>query len=131
MQIQSSTSLGNGSTAVCDTQAQNVGGIPGIAPPQYGGPPDYSPGQGITDALTDWACRFDVFQPSGPCTLNEFGNPAVLSPGGLVSGGRQFCHAVRFGVEDFPLNDSLLTVQSRDTQGFIGPQKQIVVRRLQ
>lgn len=125
LQIQSSRNIGNGSSAVCDTQSPFVGGIPGIDPPDFG------PGQTITNALTDWACRFAVFQPSGPCTYNSFGNPAVLSPGGLPTSGRQFCHQLRPNVEDFPLNDTLLTVQSRDTSGFMGPQKQIVVRRVQ
>jgi hypothetical protein len=124
LQIESTRNLGNGSLAVCDTQAGVGGGIPGIDPPNFG------PGVEITNALIDFACRFTAFQPSTPCTLNNFGNAAVLTPGGLSSSGRQFCHSVRT-IEGFPLDDTLLTVQVRDQSGFIGPQKQIVVRRVQ
>ena len=124
MMVESDTNLGNGSTAVCDTDPAPIGGgIPGI------NPPDFGPGQFITNALTDFACRLTAFQPSTPCTLNRNGGFSVLTPGGLSSSGRQFCHSFRT-IEEFPVGFTILTAQSRDTGGFIGPQKQIVVRRL-
>lgn len=123
MQIQTTRSLGNGSAAVCDIDAAPLGGgIPGI------NPPDFGPGQPITDALTDFACRLTPFQPSTPCTLNRNGGFAVLTPGGIPSSGRQFCHSVRT-IEEFQVGESILTAQSRDVGGAIGPQKQIVVVR--
>jgi hypothetical protein len=123
MQVESDRNLGDGSPEVCDTQGAPIGGgVPGIDPVNFG------PGQTITNALTDFACRLSAFQPSSPCTLNRNGGFAVLTPGGLSSSGRQFCHAVRT-IEEFPVNDTVLTAQSRDIGGAIGPQKQIVVRR--
>jgi hypothetical protein len=126
MQVESTRNLGNGSAQICDTQAaaEGGGGVPGI------NPHDFGPGQPITNLLQDFACRLTPFQPGTPCTLNRFGAFAVLTPGGLSGGGRQFCHIVR-SIEDFPVDDTILTAQSRDTGGFIGPLKQIVVRRLQ
>jgi hypothetical protein len=123
LQPESTRNLGNGSLAVCDTAPGTGGGIPGIDPPDFG------PGQQVTDALIDFSCRFTAFQPSTPCTLNGFGNSSVLTPGTFPSSGRQFCQQVRT-IESFPLNDTMLTVQVRDQSGFIGPQKQIVVRRV-
>jgi hypothetical protein len=128
MQVETNRNLGNGSIAVCDVDAAPLGGgIPGIDPPDFG--PDFGPGQPITDALTDFACRLTPFQPSTPCTLNRNGGFAVLTPGGIPSSGRQFCHSVRT-IEEFAVDDTILTAQSRDVGGAIGPQKQIVVRRL-
>jgi hypothetical protein len=124
MQVQGDRDMGNGSIEVCDVDAAPLGGgIPGI------NPPDFGPGQDITDALTDFACRLTPFQPATPCTLNRNGGFAVLTPGGLPSSARQFCHSWRT-IEEFHVDDTVLTAQSRDTGGALGPQKQIVVRRL-
>ncbi len=124
-QVESTNSLGNGSVQICDIQSasEGGGGIPGINPPNFG------PGQTITNALQDFACRLSAFQPTTPCTLNRFGAFAVLTPGGITGGGRQFCHIVRT-IEEFPVNTTILTAQSTDTSGAIGSTKQIVVRRL-
>jgi hypothetical protein len=130
MQAQSTEDLGNGSATVCDAQpaSEGGGGIPGFNPPNFG------PGQDITNALQDFACRLTPFQPTSPCTLNRFGAFAVLTPGGLPGTARQFCHIlfchILRTIEEFPVADTILTAQSTDTGGFIGPQKQIVVRRL-
>lgn len=125
LQMETTENLGNGSATVCDGQpaSEGGGGIPGINPPNFG------PGQDITNALQDFACRMTAFQPSSPCTLNRFGNFGVLTPGGLTGTSRQFCHIIR-SIEEFPVADTILTAQSRDTGGFIGPTRQIVVRRL-
>jgi hypothetical protein len=125
MQVEATENLGNGSAAICDTQSaqDGGGGIPGIDPPDFG------PGQPITNALQDFACRLSAFQPTTPCTLNRFGAFAVLTPGGITGGGRQFCHIIRT-IEEFPVDTTILTAQATDMGGSIGPTKQIVVRRL-
>ena len=96
------------------------GGIAGVNPPDFGAT------QSITDVLTDFACRFQVSPVGSPCTLDSNGNSNLLSPSGN-STYRQFCHAVS-GIDAFPLGDTILTLQLRDTSQNLGPSQQIVVR---
>lgn len=122
LQLLADRPLGNGSAAVCDTNSQTGGGVPGF------GPSDFGPSQAVTDALVDLACRFTPFFPTSPCTLNANGNEAVLTPGGLPSGSRQFCNIVS-PLIGFPSGDTKLTVQLRDRSGNLGPRQSIIVRR--
>jgi cysteine-rich repeat protein len=115
LQIESTRALGNGSAAVCD--AGLGGGVPGVAPLNFG------PGQSITDALQDFACRFESFQPGAPCTKDRFGNSATVSPDATV----QFCHVLA-QTEALPVGDSILGVQLRDVGGNLGSVVEIVVR---
>lgn len=124
LQILASRSLGNGSAAVCDTDSQTGGGVPGFDPPDFAGD------QAVTDALVDWACRFTSFNPTQPCTLNANGNESVLTPGGLPSGSKQFCNIVS-PLIGFPQGDTELSVQVRDRSGNLGPRRAIIVRRNQ
>lgn len=122
LQIQSNQDLGDGSTAICDHAFPAFGGVPGIDPPTF------EAGAAITDALIDFACRFEVLSPNGPCTLNGFGVPAVLTPGGLPPGSLQFCLSVAAPEGFAEGRDTLLTVRLRDVDGNVGPPAQIVVR---
>ena len=93
------------------------GGVPGIDPPDFG------PGQSITDALNDIGCRFAV-QPTRDeaCTLDNFGNFAFVAPDTTI----QFCNQIA-STFAFPNDCTTLTAQLRDVAGNIGPQAQIVV----
>jgi YVTN family beta-propeller protein len=122
LQIQATRPLGNGSAALCDDgpAPEPLGGVPGIDPPSFG------PSQMITDALNDFACRFDVHLTSGTaCTLNQLGNFAFVRPNTTT----QFCTVPALGRElALPSGETLFTVQLRDTGGNIGNQTQIIVR---
>lgn len=124
LQIIASRALGNGSTLVCDKgQPAPIGmggGVPAIDPPDFG------PGQDITDAMTDLACRFAV-QPSSDdaCTLDNLGNFEFRGQGTTI----QFCDQVAT-VSAFPAGDTVLSVRVRDVGGNLGPLAEIVVRNL-
>lgn len=124
LQIIADRALGNGSTLVCDKgQPPPIGmggGVPAIDPPDFG------PGQDITDAMSDLACRFAV-QPSNDdaCTLDNFGNFHFLGQGTTI----QFCDQVAT-VSAFPSGDTILSVRVRDVGGNLGPLASIIVRNL-
>ena len=125
IQILSNRDLGNGSVAVCDNGPlpdAPLGGVPGIDPP------DFDPtSQEVADALNDFGCRFDVHTPDSPCTNNDAGNPAFVSPDTTV----QYCTQAVVGAEmHFPRGDTVLTVQVRDAGGHIGLPASFVVRVL-
>ncbi len=122
LQIQANRPLGNGSRAVCDQQAPDLGGVPAIDPPNYD--PD---SQVISDALNDFACRFRAHARTseGPCTLDALGNERFLDNRTTV----QFCFEPPVGLETaFPPGDTVLTVRVRDVHGVLGDPVQIVVR---
>jgi hypothetical protein len=104
--------------------------VPGVTPGVQGFPtPDFGPSQQVTNTLQDFAARFDPMHTTtdGACTLGPGGLPGFLS--GQTSGVRQYCHEVDLGSQ-FPLGDTVLTVQVRDSSAAhnIGPPAQIVVR---
>jgi len=124
LQIQANRPLGNGSRAVCDQRAPELGGVPGIDPPNY----DPS-SQEISDALNDFACRFRAHarNADGPCTLDPLGNEDFVDRRTTV----QFCFEPPVGSETaFPRGDTVLTVRVRDVHGELGDPVQIVVRVL-
>lgn len=119
LQIQSTRSLGNGSLAVCDAQPPNAGGVPAINPPSYN--PD-SPF--VTNALNDFACRFEVFPRSSPCTrVDASGESRYIN----TAADLQYCHTVSRSAM-FPPGESILTVRLRDAIGNVGPTAQVVIR---
>ena len=117
LQIESTHDLGAGSTVVCDV-GLGAGGIPGVSPPDFG------PSRFISDALADFACRFEFHLPASACTLNSNGITSTIGPDTPTA---QFCDQVS-ATAAFPKGDSLLTVQVADVAGNIGPTAQIVVR---
>jgi hypothetical protein len=120
LQIQSTVSMGNGSGVVCDTGAPPAGGgIPGINPPSYEEGNSF-----VTDALNDFACRFQALDRTSPCTrIDATGDTRFIHPFTL----QQFCNAVAVTTA-FPPGEALLTVRLRDENGNPGPTKQVVVR---
>jgi hypothetical protein len=128
LQIESTKNLGNGSPDVCDTGPPppkgTGGGIPGIPTPYFG--PDPGPTPFITNALNDFACRFQVFSSSLPCTnIDDSRDEKTVSPDAEI----QFCDAVS-STAAFPIDPvgTILTVKLRDSAGNTGPTAQIVVR---
>jgi hypothetical protein len=120
LQILASRGLGlNPTTEVCDVGVSG-GGVPGFDPPIIG------PGQDITDALTDLACRFEVnSSSSNACTVDQFGLFSFVSAQTL----RQYCFQVTRSVA-FPTGDTIVALQLRDSQGRLGPKREIVIRVL-
>jgi hypothetical protein len=117
LQLENNRNMGSGSTAVCDIGVGG-GGIPGIDPADFG------VSQFVSDALADFACRFEFHLAGSPCTLNQNGIEATVGP---VPATAQFCDQVSTTAA-FPAGDSLLTVRVADIAGNIGPTAQIVVR---
>ena len=124
LQMLVSRSMGNGSAEVCDKgQPPPIGmggGVPAVDPPDFG------PGQTITDAMFDLSCRFAV-QPTreDACTLDSLGNFDFL-------GGRstiQFCNQLAT-ITAFPAGDTVLTARLRDVAGNLGPPAEVVIRNL-
>ena len=130
--IESNRSLGNGSTAICDTGPRpNIGGIPAVEPADFS--VDGSPA--VRGALIDFACRFQVHIPSedgsrtqpGPCTVNELGNFRFASRP-VTALMIQFCFEPVVGTEAaFPGGRTVLTARVRDEQGGVGDPVQIVI----
>jgi len=120
LQIQSTNSQGNGSVAVCDTGTPPFGGgIPGINPPRFDAGDAF-----VTNALLDFACRFEVFTRSAPCTIiDSTRQTGFIEPAATV----QFCDIVAATAE-FPPGETVLTTRLRDASGQVGPAAQIVVR---
>lgn len=120
LQIQATRPLGNGSSTVCDIGTPPAGGgIPAINPPSFD-PLDSS----ITDALNDFACRFEARDRTAPCTILD----ARRVSGLIVSDAKvQFCDQVS-NTEVFPSGDTVVTAKVRDAGGQLGPAKQMIVR---
>ncbi|MFN8642182.1 MAG: hypothetical protein U0802_11180 [Candidatus Binatia bacterium] len=114
--------VGFGSAAVCDMGPPPTpfGGVPGVDPPQF------APGDQITAAIQDMACRFSVQETSMvACTRGRFGDFAYLGSQTRT----QFCYQVAMTAA-FQPGDTVVAVQLRDLAGNIGPIKEIVVRVL-
>jgi hypothetical protein len=115
-----SDSAGFGSTRVCDMGPPPTpfGGVPGI------NPPDFGPGQAVTDAIRDMECRFSIQETSAvACTRSKFGDFAYLGSGTRT----QFCYQVPMTAA-FQPGDTVVAIQLRDTAGNLGPRKEIVIR---
>jgi len=122
-QIETSRPLGNGSPAVCDTSANNLGGVPAVNPPAFTG------SQAISNAINDFSCRFDARANSTlACTRDPFTQMSTFVGGNSTV---QFCTTTGVGDEiAFPVGDTILTARVRDVVGQPGPPTSIVVRVL-
>jgi hypothetical protein len=122
LQIQNTRGMGaNPTRDVCDTGSPPYGGgIPGIEQPSF----EYDPDTLITDALNDFACRFEAFSPGSPCTSVDASGEAKTVVAGVSV---QFCDLVAVTAA-FPPGESVLSVKLRDRAGNTGPTAQIVVR---
>lgn len=125
LQVQVTRPLGNGSPVVCDVNAPNFGGVPGIDPPRF----DDSPM--VVDALNDLGCRF-VDGAGVPvargcntsCIRFEDGEYACRFPQDTEA---QYCAPIDAPLE-FPVGDTLVTARIRDRSGILGPPAQILMR---
>lgn len=119
LEIESSRDMGNGSAAVCDRRRPNIGGIPGIRPANF------AETQHISDAINDFACRFETFIESGSsCTLTPTGDYSFVNK----DSSTQFCMIVARAYA-FPEGETLLSVRLRDEQGNPGPVKHMRIVR--
>jgi hypothetical protein len=117
LEIISNRPLGDGSPKVCDSRRPDIGGIPAA--------PSFAETQAITDAINDFACRFETHNDNeSACTVNASGDFAFVNP----ETTQQFCMAVA-RAWGFPVGDTILTVRVRDVKGNPGPPKQIRIRR--
>lgn len=121
LQIVASRPLGNGSAAVCDVPLPG-GGVPAVSPAAFSD----------VAAVNDLACRFRDGEglpmgvgPDEACTQFPSGDYEFV----VNTSTTQYC-AIVARVFSFPEGDTLLTVRLRDTQGFVGPTAQLIVRIL-
>ena len=120
LEVQFSRDLGNGSTAVCDKQRPNIGGIPAIEPTSW------KASQKVTDTLTDAACRFEIFIDSASsCTVNKRGDFSFITPDSMI----QYCMVVAKAWE-FPVGETTVTARVLDVEGNPGPVAQFRLHRL-
>lgn len=124
LQVAVDRDLGDGSPAVCDTEDDNFGGVPGVQPPRFDDTPE------ISDALNDLGCRFTNgigdFVGRGPeeaCVLFRDGERRFVDPSTTV----QFCARITLPMS-FPTGETLVAARVRDESGLVGPERQIVVR---
>lgn len=122
LEIQVTRDLGNGSAAVCDIEPPNIGGVPGIDPPQLENP--------SAAALNDFGCRFIDGQgiPRG----RNCGEACIRYDDGEFhcrdeNTRAQFCSLISTEIA-FPDGDTLVTVRVRDGVGLIGPPAQLIIR---
>lgn len=116
LQTQSTGRLGDGRRTVCD---ENGDGVPAINPPTFDPAND-----DVTDALLDFACRFQVFTPAAPCTYTDAsGDPRLVDPTARI----QFCDFMS-ATASFHPGVNVLTAVLRGVDGVLGPTAQIVVR---
>ena len=113
-----SLDMGNGSTAI-DCRGIHLGGVKGM-PNALTIPP----GSDVTTGLIDMACRFELESTSmSACTRDRFGGYAFVNP----STTRQYCYQVPAAAE-LPRGDNVFAFQFLDTNGNLGPRKEIVIR---
>ncbi len=119
LQILVDRNLGNGSALVCDKGPPPIpnGGVPGLSSLDFTAP-------AAADPMRDMACRF-IIQTSGSnaCTRNRNGDFAFLGSGSV----KQYCFQVPESVT-FPVGDTTVAVQLRDTGGTLGPRAEFVIR---
>ncbi len=102
---------------------EDWGGIPANPALEYDG------SQSITDALSDFACRFEIHKdPSAACTADNLGNYRFMNPGGATNGAVQYCYYVN-SKGAFPAGENtVLKARAVDMSGNAGPSSEIVIR---
>jgi hypothetical protein len=117
LQVLSDHALGDGNPGICLND-----GVPAINPLSF------ENRAGVTDAMIDVACRFNVLHPTVPCTLDRFGDASMVTPGDPPPGSRQFCLPIT-NVLAFPVaTETTMAVRLLDTEGAVGAAREIVVR---
>lgn len=120
LQIEVNRPLGDGNPEVCDRRRPKIGGIPAVSPPSF------KPTRQVSDALNDFACRFETFlESSSACTVNKLGDFSFAEP---KESKIQFCMVVA-RAWNFAMGDTLVSVRVRDVEGNPGPVSHFVLRR--
>lgn len=124
MQMILDRPLGNGSAAVCDRQAPEIGGVPAVSPFAFADTPS------VLDAMNDLGCRVDDGQgsplarnASSACTLDRSGEYTFVSRDTTA----QFCLQIA-GQWAFQAGDTIVAARLRDISGGLGPVREIVIR---
>lgn len=119
LEIEANRDMGDGSPAVCDRSRPKIGGIPGINPPSF------AETQRVSDAINDFACRFEIFvQSDASCTQDKNGEYSFINKDSTT----QFCMIVARAWA-FPPGETLLSVRVRDNAGNPGPVKRMRILR--
>ncbi len=128
LQVIAKNALGNGSAEVCDDTPPLIGGVPAANGFDFSADPQ------VTNAINDFACRFDVHASSNlACTFDELGNFAFVRdrPGDPVVSNVQFCTAPAVGQElRFPPGPTRLKARVLDVNGNVGNVAELVVETL-
>ena len=124
LQLEVSMATGNGNPIPDCSSSPNLDGIPAIEPPNFG------PGDAITNALLDFSCRFAGNSVTSPCLLTSDGSSIVGSsiqgfPNGVPT--VQYCDDVALG-QRFLAGPTILTIRLRDSAMNLGPPYQIVIQ---
>ena len=127
LQVILSSSLGDGSTAVCDLGDGTQGGVPSTQPLTF----DFSPA--LADAINDLGCRVNdgagqqlgQIETELACTRAAGSSPfAFVEPTSIV----QFCLPLA-RAWDFPVGDTIVVARLRDVAGGQGLPGEVVIRR--
>lgn len=119
LEVQVNRDLGDGSPAVCDRSRPNIGGVPGIDPPNFADTPK------VADALNDFGCRFEIFlESTSSCLVGKTGDFSFVKPDTTT----QFCAQIA-RAWNFPVGDTLVSARLRDVNGNPGPVEKFWLRR--
>src|SRR5207302_9910176 len=89
-------------------------------------PMSFAETQKISDAINDFACRFETFiESDSSCTMSPNGDYAFMNKETTT----QFCMLVAHAYA-FPEGDTLLSVRLRDVDGNPGPVARMRLRRV-
>jgi hypothetical protein len=119
LEIISNRDLGDGSKAVCDRERPTIGGIPAVNPPSF------ELTQPISDAINDFACRFETFTESDfSCTMDKREVYSFVDQETTT----QFCLIIARAY-GFPEGTTEVSVRVRDIRGNPGPVKKLRITR--
>jgi hypothetical protein len=125
LQVLVSRPLGHGSAAVCDVFSPNQGGVP--ATPSLA----YANDQAMANVTNAFGCRVDdgTGQPQGVSA----GDACTYFPDTVTyhfvdaSSTVQFCAQIA-STWSFPRGLTVIAARTRDTEGFVGPPRGIVIQ---
>lgn len=126
MEVLVSRPLGDGSPEVCDLEPGQMGGVPGIDPPEFSDDP------ATLDAIADLACRVEdgTGHPRGrlgsgiSCTREPRSlNFSYAAPASQM----QYCLPIARAWR-FPPGDTVVAARLRDRAGVVSETREIVVR---
>jgi len=128
LQVILSNAIGDGSTALCDTEPPTAGGVPATEPFEFSDAPE------VIRAINDLGCRADDGRgltqgrqvPAEACTrMRPSGEIAAAGQGSTV----QFCIPIARAWA-LPEGETRVAARVRSVSGEVGPAREIVVRVL-